>query len=132
MKKSFRKFQSPIISYRSYNSFLNEAFRKCLLEKLSKEVFVNNDDRLQKFCDINLQVLHQHTTPRNKYVRGNQILLMVKQHSKEIMKRPRLRNNFLRNRTGENKILYNRQMNYGVSLSWNATDNKLFWKSVKP
>ena len=33
---------------------------------------------------------------------------MTKQLSEEIMKRSRLRNNFLGNRTEENKILYNR------------------------
>ena len=61
------------------------------------------------------------------------------------MKRSRLRDNFLRNRTEENKILYNRQRNYCVSPLRkfkrryyenlnikNVTDNKLFWKSVKP
>ena len=70
---------------------------------------------------------------------------MTKQLSKEIMKRSRLRNNFLRNRTEENKILYNRQRNCCVSLLRkskrgyhknvnikNVTDNKQFWKSVKP
>ena len=41
---------------------------------------------------------------------------MTKQLPKEIMKRQRLRNNFLRNRTEENKILYNRQRNYCGSL----------------
>ena len=61
------------------------------------------------------------------------------------MKRSRLRNKFLRNRTEENKILYNRQSNYCISLLQkcktgcyenlniiNVTDNKLFWKSAKP
>ena len=70
---------------------------------------------------------------------------MTKQLSKEIMKRSRFRNNFPRNRTEENKILYNRQRNCCVSLLReskrgyyenlnikNVTDNKLFWKSVKP
>ena len=64
---------------------------------------------------------------------------------KKYMKRSRLRNNFLRNRTEENKILYNRQRNYRVSLlrkskreycenlnMKNVTDNKLFRKLVKP
>ena len=65
--------------------------------------------------------------------------------TKQLMKRSRLRNNFLRNRTEEDKIIYNRQRNYCVSLLQkskkgyyenlnikNITDNKLFWKSVKP
>ena len=70
---------------------------------------------------------------------------MTKQLSKEIMKRPIVLNNFLRNRTEGNKILYNRQRNYRVSILRksktgyyenlnikNVTDNKLFWKSVNP
>ena len=44
------------------------------------------------------------------------MLFIKKQLPKEIMKRSRLRNNFLRKRTEENKILYNRQRNYCVSL----------------
>ena len=116
MKKSFRKFHLRLINYRSYKNFSNEAFRECLLEKLSKEIFENNDEGLQRFCDINLKVINQHAPQKFKYVRGNQMPFMTKQLSKEIMKRPRLRNNFLRNRTEENKILYNRQRNYCVSL----------------
>ena len=105
MKKSFKKFHPRLINYRSYKNFSNEAFRKCLLEKLSKEVFVNNDEGL-----------NQHAAQKINYVRGNQMPFMTKQLSKEIMKRSRLCNNFLRNRTEDNKILYNRQRNYCASL----------------
>ena len=90
-------------------------------------------------------MLNQHAPQKVKYVRGNQMPFMTKQLSKEIMKRSRLHKNFLRKRTEENKILYNRQGNYCVSLLRkykrgyyknlnirNVTDNKLFWKSVKP
>ena len=69
---------------------------------------------------------------------------MIKQLSKEITKRSRVHNNFLRNKTEENEILYNRHRNYCVSLlrkskrghhenlnKKNITNNKLFWKSVK-
>ena len=38
---------------------------------------------------------------------------MTKQLSKEIMTSSRLRNNFMGNRAAENKILYNKQRNYG-------------------
>ena len=37
---------------------------------------------------------------------------MTKQLYKEIIMRSRLRNNFLRNRTEEDKIIYDRQRNY--------------------
>ena len=60
MTKSFRKFHPRLTNYRSYKNFSNEAFREWLLEKLSNEIFENNDEGLQRFCDINLQVLNQH------------------------------------------------------------------------
>ena len=113
MKKSFRKFHPRLINYRSYKNFSNEVFRECLLEKISKEVFLNNDEGLQRFCDIKLQVLNQHAPQKIKYVRGNQMPFMTKQLSKE---KKRFCNNFSRNRTEENKILYSRQMNDCVSL----------------
>ena len=40
---------------------------------------------------------------KRKHARGNQMPFMTKDLSKAIMKRSRLRNNFLKNRTGENK-----------------------------
>ena len=70
---------------------------------------------------------------------------MNKELSKEIMRRTRLRNNFLRNRSDENKRKYSKQRNYCVSLlrktkknyynnlnEKKITDNKTFWKTVKP
>ena len=70
---------------------------------------------------------------------------ITKDLSKAIMKRSRLRNNFLKNRTGENKTLYTKQRNYCVSLlkkskkkyfanlnEKDIIDNKLFWKTIKP
>ena len=96
---------------------------------------------MQRFSDINLQVLNQHAPQKLKHVWGNQMPFMTNAFQ-EIMKRSRLRNNFLRNKTKENKI--NRQRNCCVSLLRkskrgyyenlsikNVTDNKLFWKSVK-
>ena len=70
---------------------------------------------------------------------------ITKDLSKAIMKRSRLRNNFLKKRTGENKTLYTKQRNYGVSLlkkskkkyfanlnEKDILDKKLFWKTIKP
>ena len=41
---------------------------------------------------------------------------MIKELSKEIMARSRLRNNFLKNRTEEHEIRYTKQRNKCVSL----------------
>ena len=78
-------------------------------------------------------------------MRRHQIPFITKDLSKAIMKRSRLRNNFLKNRTEQNKTLYTKQRNYCVSLLKKSKkkyfanlnekiilDNKLFWKTIKP
>ena len=50
-------------------------------------------------CNINLEVSKEYAFQEEKFVRGNQMPLMTKQLSKETVKRSRLRNKFLRNRT---------------------------------
>ena len=50
MRKTFKKMRPRVINYRSYRDFSNETFRVSLINNLSNEVFVNNDDGLQKFC----------------------------------------------------------------------------------
>ena len=81
-----------------------------------KQVFVNNYDGLQRFCDISINILNRHAPGRRKHAQDNQMLFITTDLSKAIMKRSRLRNNFLKSRTGENKTLYTKHRNYCVSL----------------
>ena len=53
MRKILKKLKQRAINYRSYTHFSNEASGEYLLHELLKEVLVNNDDGLQRFCDIN-------------------------------------------------------------------------------
>ena len=89
--------------------------------------------------------LHQHEPRKQKYARGNHMPFMNKTLSKEIMKRTKLRNKFLKERTHESKKRYTSQRNYCVSLvkktkknyynslhEKGVSDNKTFWKTVKP
>ena len=70
---------------------------------------------------------------------------MTKDLSKNIMKRSRLLNKYWKNNNEENGKLYAKQRNYCVSLlrktqkayhenldKRRVSDNKLFWKTVKP
>ena len=145
MKKSFKKFQPRIINYRSYKHFSNDTFRKDLIDKLSNEELVINDDGMKRFCELNINILNKHAPRKIKYARGNQIPFFTKQLSKEIMTRSRLRNKYLRNKNEDNRALYVKQRNYCVSLlrkskkkyyenldERNLIDNKLFWKTIKP
>ena len=97
----------------------------------------------QRFCDINITILNRHAPRKGKLARGNQIPFISKDLSKAIMKRSRLCNNFLKNRTGENKTLYIKQRNYCVSLlkkskkkyfanlnEKDILDNKLSWEII--
>ena len=114
MGKIFKKLKPSTIYYRSHKHFLNEAYRESLLHELSKEVFLNNNDGLQRFCDISINILNRHAPCTKK--RGNQMPFITKDLSKAIMKRSRMSNNFLKNRTGENKTLYTKQRSYCASL----------------
>ena len=106
LRKIFKKLKPGTKNYRSYKYFSNEAYSESLLHELSKEVFVNNDHGLQRFCDTNINILNRNARLKSKLVRGNQIPFITKDLSKAIMKRSRLHNNFLKNRTGKIKPIY--------------------------
>ena len=144
MRKSFKKFQPKIINYRSYKTFLNEAYRETLINNLSKENFIINDNGFKRFCEISLDSLERHAPRKKKYARGNQMPFFNKELSKAIMTRTKLRNIFLQIKSEENRIRYARQRNFCVSLlrktkkeyyqnlnEKSVIDNKSFWKTVK-
>ena len=58
MRKTFKKMRPRVINYRSYRDFSNETFRVSLINNLSNEVFVSNDDGLQKFCKTTMDTLN--------------------------------------------------------------------------
>ena len=64
MRKSFKKYQPKAINYRSCKNFSNEKYRETLINNLSKENFVSNDDGFQRFCHISLDVLSKHAHAR--------------------------------------------------------------------
>ena len=95
-----------------------------------------------------MDALEQIAPCKQKYKRRNHLpFMMNKTISKEIMKRIRLQNQFLKIRTDEHNGRYTKQRNYYVSIfktknkktqyqsnldDKNVTDNKTFWKTVKP
>jgi hypothetical protein len=142
-KSSFQRLKPKVIIYREYKNFTNESFLSELIKKLSTESF--NDDDPSKFLHICLDSLNRHAPCKRKFVRGNQSPFMNKSLSKAIMTRSRLRNSYLKNRTGENRQKFVEQRNYCVSLLRKTKktyysnldindicDNKKFWKITKP
>ena len=71
MRKIIKKLKARTTNNRFYKHFSNEAYKESLLHELSKDVFVNNDDGLQRFCDTNINILNRHAPRKRKYARDN-------------------------------------------------------------
>ena len=145
MKTSFERLKPRVINYRDYKSFENKLFREELLFELSNSALEKNADGFQEFIEIYQKTVNQYAPAKQKLVRGNHLPFMNKTLSKAIMHRTRFCNKYLRNKTDENKRKYTKQQNYCVSLLRkskreyysnldvkNITDNKTFWKTIKP
>ena len=90
-------------------------------------------------------ILDLHAPVKKKFVRGNNAPFMNKTLSKAFMHRSKLKNEFNKNPTEENKRIYHKQRNYCVNLLnkekrkyYNDLDpvimgdNRKFWQRVKP
>ena len=134
MKTNFRKLEPKIINYRNYRYFSNDRFREKVTSELSKVVLENSDKGFNKFLDVCKEAL-----------RGNNSPFMNRTLSKEIMKRSRLRNKFLKSKSEADKKNYVKQRNYCVSLLRRTkkeyygnldprkiADNRTFWRIAKP
>ena len=104
-----------------------------------------NNAALKEFNEIFLEVLDKHAPRKQKYVRANNSNFITKAFRKGIMHRSRLCNEFLRERTHESKIDYNKQGNICVSLLRKTKrdyftnldrkimkDSRKLWKTVNP
>ena len=49
IRKGFMKYQPKTRNYRSYKNFCNKKYRETLINNLSKENFINNDEGFQRF-----------------------------------------------------------------------------------
>ena len=143
-KMTFQKRKPRVINYRDYKHFNNEMFRDDLLSEILNS-YLEFDNSFDEFLNVCRSTLVQHAPRKQKYARGNHMPFMNKTLSKEIMKRTKLRNKFLKERTDESKKRYTSQRNYCVSLlketkkncynglnEKDVSDNKTFWKTVKP
>ena len=95
-----------------------------MVNQLSVTEIYTNDRGFEKFFKIGGEILHRHGPLKKKYIRENQSSFMNKTWSNEIMKRTKLRNNFLKNRTKENGKKYSKQRNFCIIIK--KTKAKLF------
>ena len=145
MKTNFQKLEPKIINYRNYRYFSNDRFREKVTSELSKVVLENSDKGFNKFLDVCKEALNMYAPLKKKYIRGNNSPFMNRILSKEIMKRSRLRNKFLKSKSEADKKNCVKQRNYCVSLLRRTkkeyygnldprkiADNRTFWRTVKP
>ena len=143
MKTTFVKADPIKINYRDYKNYSPINFRYELTEKLSCGGECNNN--YNKFQHILCEVLDKHAPIKKKTLRANNSPFMTKSLRKMIMNRSRCKNAFYKNKTSENWENYRKLRNdcvkmtkkvkkeYFENLNLNSiTDNKKFWKSVKP
>ena len=144
--KVFYKKQNPnIIKYRNYKNFDNNSFMIDVKDKISQISGENEISFFDLFKNKVFQVFENHVPLKTRYVRANQAPFITKKLSKEIMIRTRLRNKFFKTKKETDREKYNKQRNYCVSLirkeknnyfsninTRDITDNKRFWKTVKP
>ena len=143
LKQYFPKPKPKIVNYRDYRNFRNDEFRAELDNEILKHDI--NNIEYQHFLNIFIEILNKHAHMKIKYLRANQEKFMTKGLHKAIMKRSRLRNKFLRDRTDRSRKEYKKQRNFCVNLLKksktehfenldvnSALDNRMFWQNVKP
>ena len=87
-KTNFRKLKPEIVSYRKNKNVSNKSFRKINGIK-------DDNNGFKKFRSIFRKVLNNHAPRKKKYLRGNHSPFINETLTKEIMKRTRLRNEFV-------------------------------------
>ena len=143
MKTTFKKGPPKIVSYRNYKNYSHQSFQRELKENL--KLLDLNKINFTDFNDILLSTFNKHAPIKLKYIRINQAPFMTKELSKAIMIRSKLKNRYNKLKTEQSKVDYNKQRNLCTSLLRKTkrnyfnnlnpsaiTDNKKFWKVVKP
>ena len=113
LKCYFAKAEPKVIFYRDYKNFSNESFRPIITNKNRN---LQDHNVLDSFRDIYKYAPEETAPLKQKYIREKKSPFLNKTISREIMKRTRMRNNFLRERTEANRRAYNIRRNYCVSL----------------
>ena len=138
-KTSFQKPKPKEIVYRNYKKFDRHIFKDEL--KLKLESITN----YESFEDVFLTILNKHAPLKKNVLRFNQAPYMTKALHKAIMRRSELESKYFKNKTNENKARFKKQKifcsklykkerkKFYSNLELNEiTDNKLFWKTIKP
>ena len=140
-----KKQKTNIVTYRNYKHFSNEAFMFDVKNSIIQMTSERSDLDIDRFKTAPDKTIQRHAPIKKRYVRAYQAPFINKKINKEIMKRSSLRNKFLNTKSDIDRKAYNKQRNLRVSLirsekknffsnynTCDITDNKTFWKTVKP
>ena len=138
-KMGFQKLKPQVITYRNYKNFNNDRFQA----DIKTGGFDTKD--INSFKETILSVFSKYAPIKKKYIRANEAPFMTKNLHKEIMKRSRLRNKYLKSKSLTDRKNYNVQRNFCKKLlrttkkeyfnnldTKKITDNKRFWRTVVP
>ena len=143
LKSNFEKQEPRVIKYRDYRNFSNELFHNVLVQELStKDV---STDNFSGFQNTVFDILNKQAPLKEKHIRRNNSPFLDKALRKAIMARSRFFNKFKKKKSKCNWQIYVKQRNYCLNLLRKRkkdfynnldvkkiTDNKRFWKTVKP
>ena len=139
MKHTFHRSATKELVYGDYKNFDRVIFKRELEDKLNQQI-----NEYKHFEQIFLEILNIHATVKKKLLRANKVPCMTKVLRKAIMKKSELVSKYVKN-TSKNLRSYKKQRNFCSELYKkerkkyyerldlnNVTDNKKFWKTVKP
>ena len=139
LKSTFPKVRPKQIVYRKFKNFDLNNFKNEIRTKMKLI------DKYETFEEEFLKVLNKHAPLKKKFIRANHAPYMTKNLRKAIMKRSQLENRYISNSTVENMNKYKKHKHFFSKLYKkerkkfysqldikNITDNKLFWKTMKP
>ena len=116
LKQHFPRRKPKVVIHRQYKNFRNDYFRIKLENALLKYDLNNIDyDNFSKTFLLKT-VLDKHAPIKKKYLKVNHANFMTKQLRKNIMKRPKLRKDFLKDRSDPSQKVSRKQQNLCVTL----------------
>ena len=102
LKMSFSKQRHETVFFRNYKTFDSSAFREALNGELLK--YGLNNIEYDIFQEIIVSLLNVYAPLKKKYLRANHASFVTKEPRKAIIKRTRLKNIYLKQRTEATKV----------------------------
>ena len=99
----FQKKLTKIITYRDYKKSKNAKFRHDINNFAFDQCDVSN------FKETMFNIFDKHPPMKQKYLRANETPFITKELHREIIKRSRLHNNFLRTKSQGDRLKFNKQ-----------------------